>query len=574
MAEVSNQFYTDGTNYGKVDLHDKNILRMESLTSNQQMIDLTLDNVALCVVPVSNTSEMEIHFHEIDEGTKAKEDNLVQITLHFPPGDVPEEDDPEIDDYVTPAEEMRQKMMDTGVIKSTTGDNIIAEFSKEQGNFVTPRGKYAIQMTSSFMHMQGAQYSYKIKYTDIGSLYLLPKLEGGREAFVIALEKPIRQGKQIYQHLVLETHKIEHTMNINLSEEEIKSKYDGQLTTEMTMPTSHLIAKIFKILSQTPVFVSKGFVSTRTASAVKCSLKANEGALYPLAKSFVFIHKPTIILKFEDVECIEFKRYETTGATNLMRNFDLTVTMKSGGPKGGTIEHSFNLIDRAEYKPLFDFLESKKLEIRNPPAEEEAGGGKRGAIEAAFLGEEGGDDEDSEDDDDYEGGKSDAESSGDDSKGSSDEDNEEEAPVKSEKKRKAPEKESRSSSSSSSSKVKKEKEEKPDKGSKKKAKKVKDKNAPKGASSSFLFFSSDKRKDIKEAHPEWGVADIAREAGGMWRGLSAEDRLPYEERGKSDKERAIREMKEYNAAKAGAVKQEDDGDDDDNEEDVDADEED
>ena len=110
------------------------------------------------------------------------------------------------------------------------------------------------------------------------------------------------------------------------------------------------------------VFVSKGFVSARTAAAVRCSLRANEGTLYPLAKAFVFINKPTLILKFEDVECIEFKRYETVGATNLMRNFDLAITMKAGGVK----EYSFNLIDRAEYKPLLDFLSSKKLTIKNP----------------------------------------------------------------------------------------------------------------------------------------------------------------------------------------------------------------
>jgi structure-specific recognition protein 1 len=99
---------------------------------------------------------------------------------------------------------------------------------------------------------------------------------------------------------------------------------------------------------------------------VRCSLKANEGTLYPLAKSFVFINKPTLILKFEDVEHIEFKRYETTGATNLMRNFDLAVTLKSTGVKGETKEFSFNLIDRAEYKPLLDFLTSKKLTVKNP----------------------------------------------------------------------------------------------------------------------------------------------------------------------------------------------------------------
>ena len=194
---------------------------------------------------------MEMHFHQIDEGHKANDDNLIQKTLHFPPGEISEYEE-ELDDFATPAEEIRQAMMDSGVVRSMTGD-IIAEFTKEQGNFVVPRGKYGIQLTSSYLHMQGSQYSHKIEYTDIGSMYLLPRLGSDREAFVIALEKSVRQGAQKYEYLVLETHKIEHTMKINLTEEEIKTKYDNQLSQEMTMPTSHSIAKIFKILSQTPV---------------------------------------------------------------------------------------------------------------------------------------------------------------------------------------------------------------------------------------------------------------------------------------------------------------------------------
>ena len=106
------QIYSDGVNYGDVVLHDKNTLRMTSLSS-KQMLDLTLDNVALCVVPANNRNEMEMHFHEIDDGNRANDDNLVQITLHFPPGDVPE-DEEEQDDFLTPAEEIRQSMMDTG----------------------------------------------------------------------------------------------------------------------------------------------------------------------------------------------------------------------------------------------------------------------------------------------------------------------------------------------------------------------------------------------------------------------------------------------------------------------------
>ena len=165
-------------------------------------------------------------------------------------------------------------------------------------------------MTSTYLHMQGAQYAYKIKYEDINSLFLLPKADGGRMAFVISLEKPIRQGNQKYQNLVLETHKVETTMRLNLTEEEINNTYDGQLAAEMTMPMSSLIAKIFKVLSQKKVFIPKQYQSAREQFSVRCSVKANDGLLYPLAKSFIFINKPTIIIKFEDIDYVEFKRYE------------------------------------------------------------------------------------------------------------------------------------------------------------------------------------------------------------------------------------------------------------------------
>ncbi len=109
-------------------------------------------------------------------------------------------------------------------------------------------------MTATYLRMAGAQYDYKIMYSDIQSLFLLPKPGGIRMAFVISLLKPIRQGNQKYQHLVLETHNLEETVAVNLTEEEIAAKYDGQLTAkEMKMPLCNLVAKIFKVLSQNTV---------------------------------------------------------------------------------------------------------------------------------------------------------------------------------------------------------------------------------------------------------------------------------------------------------------------------------
>lgn len=279
------------------------------------------------------------------------------------------------------------------------------------------------------MHMQGAQYAYKIRYEDIKNLFLLPKADGGRMAFVISLEKPIRQGNQKYQNLVLETHKVEHTMRLNLTEDEIANTYDGQLATEMTLPMSSLIAKVFKVLTQKKVFVPQQFQSARDAHCVRCSVKANEGLLYPLAKSFIFINKPTIILRFEDVEYVEFKRYEPA-ANSATRNFDLAVYVKEAAMAGQDAkdrerEYVFMSIDRSEYVPLSDYLKSKDIPIKNAPEAAGAYGGK-GRMEELLgnLGEEGdsGSDEDSEDDGDYRSGASshsgDSDDSGPDESGS------------------------------------------------------------------------------------------------------------------------------------------------------------
>ena len=47
------------------------------------------------------------------------------------------------------------------------------------------------------MYMEGAQYMYEINYEDISALFLLPKPDGGRFAFVISLNKTIRQGNTL-----------------------------------------------------------------------------------------------------------------------------------------------------------------------------------------------------------------------------------------------------------------------------------------------------------------------------------------------------------------------------------------
>ena len=61
--------------------------------------------------------------------------------------------------------------------------------------------------------------------------------------------------------------------------------------------------------------------------AISCSCRATSGYLYPLDKGFIFVHKPALFIKFEDVATVNFERMATSGAS---RSFDFNVETKDG----------------------------------------------------------------------------------------------------------------------------------------------------------------------------------------------------------------------------------------------------
>lgn len=499
----------------------------------KQVLEMRLDRVSQCVIG-NNRNEVEIQFQEA-EADERDGDMLSQVRMYFPPVEDADEEEE------SRAEEFQRSVMERGSLSSVTG-NVIVEFSKDQGNFVAPRGKYVVQMYSTFLRMHGEKYDYKIQYEDIDRLFLLHRPDGYTSAVVVSLNKPIRQGNQRYAHLVLQTTREDHTITVNLTEEEIATKYDNQLTPEVTMPMSSLIAKIFKVLSQSKVFVPKNFKSDRDAQAVKCSLKANEGLLYPLEKSFIFIHKPTFIIQFADIEAVEFQRYNS--GLSATRNFDLSVSVRASavaginagaGLSGSNREYVFSSIDRSEYNNLYDFLESKKLPIKTPKQEKVAanfselsdgeGGGGIGDMDSLDSDEE---------DDDYEAGKSSGNGSGSDSGDGSASGGEsgDEKIVKSEKKR------------SRDGKEKKRKRE-VDTTPKKKGKDKKDKNAPKRAKSSYNYYVEESMAKLRESNPDMKVSEIMKMAGEQWKNISAEDKAAFEEKASEDKLRYKDAMKSY-----------------------------
>ena len=81
------------------------------------------------------------------------------------------------------------------------------------------------------------------------------------------------------------------------------------------------------------------FPSHHQQSGVKCSIKANEGHLFCLDKSFMFVPKPATYISFDTISMIVMSR--VGGAVSASRTFDITITTKNAGQ-----EHQFSNINR------------------------------------------------------------------------------------------------------------------------------------------------------------------------------------------------------------------------------------
>jgi structure-specific recognition protein 1 len=356
----------------------------------EEMLSLDLGDVSQCVLPGNNRNEIELQFPESD-AVEANNDQLVSIRFYIPPDP---EADPADRTFKSSAELLQQRIMSTANIRKTTGD-VIVEFDHDKGSFLTPRGRYSIELCKytigwgasidpyqahthkiivfpslycssddRYFRMRGQKYDYKIKYDDISRLFLLPKPDDVHMAFVIALDKPIRQGQQRYQHLVLQTSKDPDEVTVNMDEETLKKEYGDDLQQVMRGSLSNLVAKTFKVIAKKKVFIPGKFSNANQQSCVKCALRANEGLLYPLEKQFVFIHKPPVLIRFNEVENIEFQRY--AGGQGSTRNFDLAVFLKASATVGDAKqEYLFSGIDRSDYTGLYTFLSSKNMNIKN-----------------------------------------------------------------------------------------------------------------------------------------------------------------------------------------------------------------
>ncbi|KAA8910354.1 hypothetical protein TRICI_004152 [Trichomonascus ciferrii] len=80
-------------------------------------------------------------------------------------------------------------------------------------------------------------------------------------------------------------------------------------------------------------------------------------------------------------------------------------------------------------------------------------------------------------------------------------------------------------------------------------KKKKDPNAPKRSLSAYMFFANEQRDTVRSENPGISFGQVGRVLGERWKALTDEEKRPYEDKAKADKQRYEDEKAAYAASK-------------------------
>ncbi|XP_033747604.1 FACT complex subunit SSRP1-like [Pecten maximus] len=525
-------------------------------------LNFEVDNKLAFEVPLNHVShstttksEVTLEFHQNDDAAVS----LMELRFHIPgqpaaaaaaAANAEKGENTEIKD---PVQEFYENVLDKADIIQATGETI-AVFTEV--HCLTPRGRYDFKIYPTFLQLHGKTFDYKIPYTTVLRLFLLPHKDGRQMFFVVSLDPPIKQGQTRYPFIILLFQKDdEMTLELGQSDEDFETKYEGKLQREMSGLEYEVISRVFKAVTNRKITVPGTFIGSSGTNAISCSYKAATGFLYPLERGFIFIHKPPMHIRFDEVSSVNFAR--SAGST---RSFDFDVETKSGNM------HTFVGIEKDEYGKLYDFVSNKKLRVKNI-------GGKLDQKQSANYADDMNDSDDDDGDHDaylermkaegkdrYSDDEDDDTDSSDESFNPGDsgsevaEEYDSNPPTTSESeeddlgsgpeaeaKREARRKEKEKKRARTAKTVREPGQKKVKRKSKNKNR---DPNKPKRPMSGYMIWFNTNRESIKADNPSLSMTELSKKAGELWKEMK--DKSEWDEKHAKAKEEYVLAMEEYN----------------------------
>eukprot|EP00026_Physarum_polycephalum_P005162 Phypoly_transcript_05191.p1 GENE.Phypoly_transcript_05191~~Phypoly_transcript_05191.p1 ORF type:complete len:529 (+),score=85.58 Phypoly_transcript_05191:330-1916(+) len=371
------QLATKGLNWGEYELAGPVITLA---VDGKHAFEIPVSEISGAVMQPTQKNEVAIEFHQ-DSTLEDEDESLVDIRFFIPNRSTEE-------GSKTSAQILHKGLLDV-IGGGIQGKDRIATLNKVP--ILTPRGRYDIELYPTFMKFRGKTHDYKVTYESVSRLFQLPKPDQHHIFFIVTLDPPIRQGTMRYPHLVMHFKMDEKSPPVPITlPADLKEKEQFKSLPEEFKDADayEVVNKLFRAFTQRKITTPGSFKSHSGASAVKCAFKANDGFLFLLERSFFFVHKPPLHMRFEEVSSVEFARVASSTNAQANRTFDLVIRLSD------STVHQFTGIQRNEYGSLFNFIQSKKLRIENPDEATEELAGLAGVIGAD-------DDEESEEDEDF-----------------------------------------------------------------------------------------------------------------------------------------------------------------------------
>ncbi|KIY65749.1 SSrecog-domain-containing protein [Cylindrobasidium torrendii FP15055 ss-10] len=311
---------------------------------------------------IAGRTEVSLEF-ALAQGKKMAGDEMTEIRFHVPGTSSKakgsdagsQKSDDEAEEEQSAAQVFHDMIKEKADIGQVVGDTIL---SFEEVLVVTPRGRYDVDMYNDFLRLRGKTYDYKILYTSIEKLFLLPK-DDMHVMFILGLSTPVRQGQTRYSYLVMQfTKEEEITAELNLTDEEL-STYD-KLNKNYEAPTYEVVSSVFRGLTRNKIIhAGTSFESRDKRPSIKAHLKATQGDLFMLEKYIFFVSKQPLLIALDNLHQVYFSRVGASMGANAARTFDLRLVQQNGP------EYTFTSIQKEEKDAVENYLKDKKIKIKN-----------------------------------------------------------------------------------------------------------------------------------------------------------------------------------------------------------------
>ncbi|KAI5951404.1 POB3 [Candida jiufengensis] len=351
-----------GWNWGKTDLARNELIFN---INNKPSFELPYDSISNSNLTGRNEVAVEFNLDQDKIGDEVVEMRFYVpgTTMDFETKIIKNEDgeDEEIvetnlESEQNAAQAFYEQLKEKADIGQIAGEAIV---SFSDALFLTPRGRYDIDMYSNSLRLRGKTYDYKIQYQQIERIFSLPKPDEVHHLMIIQIDPPLRQGQTRYPFLVLQFVRDEETeLELNLSDEEFESKYKNRLKKTYDAPTHIVMAHCLRGLTEKRLITPGSFQSRFLQPGIPCSVKASEGYLFPLERCFLFVTKPTLYIPYSEISNITMSR--TGGGVSASRTFDLEVNIVNSSQK-----HIFGSIDREEQENIERFCKEKNIRVKN-----------------------------------------------------------------------------------------------------------------------------------------------------------------------------------------------------------------